>query len=150
MTSSPEAMGWEFWWFFKKAVRWDLSLGETSWDSELGVASPVVVYGMRGAFVGLVSWDTDSGPRVQLGSWLKGDVGTVSIVKIVSLSPRVEKMKVKKIKRFVPELKKVVGISGFLCIWTFYISIFWIYYTSSSCYTYVICGKMCKSSLGLK
>ena len=28
--------------------------------------------------------------------WVKDDVGTVSIVKIVSLSPRVEKLKVKK------------------------------------------------------
>ena len=41
----------------------------------------------------------------------------VSIVKIVSLSPRVEKLKVKKkVKRFVPELKKVVSVSEFLCI----------------------------------
>ena len=32
----------------------------------LGEASPVVVYGMHHAFVGSVSWDFDSGPRVQL------------------------------------------------------------------------------------
>ena len=96
MTSCPEARGGEFWWFLKKAVSWDLSLGEIGWDSDLGEASPVVVYGMRCAFVGSVSWDSDSGPRVQLGSWLKGDVGTVSVVKIVCLSPRVEKLKVKK------------------------------------------------------
>ena len=41
-----------------------------------------------------------------------GDLRTVSIVKIVPHSPRVEKLKVKKInKRFVPELKKVVSVS---------------------------------------
>ena len=46
-----------------------------------------------------------------------GDVGTVSMVKIVSLSPRVEKLKVKKVdKRFVPELKKVVSVSRIPCI----------------------------------
>ena len=54
-----------------------------------------------------------------------GDVGTVSIVKIESLSPRVEKLKVKKVnKRFVPELKKVVSVSGFLCLWVFCISVY--------------------------
>ena len=36
------------------------------------------------------------GRLVQLRSWLKNDVETVSIVKIVSLSPHVEKLKVKK------------------------------------------------------
>ena len=52
-----------------------------------------------------------------------GDVGTVSIVKIVcvSLSLRVEKIKnSKKVdKRLVPELKRIVSvsrISRFLCI----------------------------------
>ena len=59
-------------------------------------ASPVVGYGMRSAFVGSVSWDWTLGRPVQLGSWMKDDVGTVSIVKIVSFSPRVEKLKVKK------------------------------------------------------
>ena len=43
---------------FEKAV---------NWDSDLGVASRVVVYGMRRAFVGSVSWESDSGLRVQLG-----------------------------------------------------------------------------------
>ena len=51
------------------------------------------------------------------GELTVGDVGTVSIIKIVSLSPRVEKLKVKKVnKRFVPELKEVVSVSGFLCM----------------------------------
>ena len=59
-------------------VSWDLSLGEASGDSNLGDASQVGAYGMRRSFV--------------------GSDGTVSIVKIVSLSlsPRVEKLKVKK------------------------------------------------------
>ena len=87
MTSCLEAMGWEFWWFWKEAVSWDLKLGK---------ASPVCWLRDACTFVELVSWDSDSGPRIQLGSWLKGDVETVSIVKIVSLSPRVEKLKVKK------------------------------------------------------
>ena len=98
--------------FFKKAVSWDLSLGEASWDSDLGETSPVVVYGMRRAFVGSVSWDWTLGRRVQQGIWLKDDVGTVSIVRIVCLSLLLSnKLKVKKVnKRFVPELKKVVSI----------------------------------------
>ena len=66
MTSCPEAIGWEFGDFEK----------EISWDPTLGRASPAGGYGMRSAFVG-----SDS---------------TVSIVKIVSLSPRVEKL-VKKL-----------------------------------------------------
>ena len=82
--------------FLKKAVSWDLTLDEASWDLKLGEASPVCGLRNARAFVGSVSWYPDSGPRVQLGSWLKGDVRTVSLVKIVSLSPRVEKLKVKK------------------------------------------------------
>ena len=98
---------------FEKAVSWDLSLGEASWDLKLGEASPVCGQRDAHAFVGSVSWDSDCGPRVQVGSWQKSDVGTVSIVKIVcvSLSPRVEKLKVKKVnKRFIHELKKVVSV----------------------------------------
>ena len=54
MTSWPEAMGWEFWWFLKKAVSWDsdrdeicrdLTLDETSWFLSLGEAS----WGLRDA-----------------------------------------------------------------------------------------------------
>ena len=109
MMSSPEAMCWEFWWLLKKAVSWDLSLDEASWFLNLGEASPVCGRRDERTFVGSVSWDSDFGPRIQLGSWLKNDVETVSIVKIVSLSPRVGKLKVKKKKvnkRFVPEQRK--------------------------------------------
>ena len=120
ITSCQEAMAWEFWWFLKKAVCWDLNSGEDR---------PAESYGMHGTFVGSVSWDWTLSRPVQLGRWLKDDVGTVSIVKIVSFTPRVEKLKVKKVnKRFVPEIKKVVSVSGFLCIWTFYIWVFWICY----------------------
>ena len=65
-----------------------------------------------------------------------GSDGTVSIVKIVSLSPRVKKPKLKEgNKSFVPELKKVVSISGFLCIWTFYRSVY-------STYPYILCIRI--------
>ena len=57
-----------------------------------------------------------------------GSDGTVSIVETVCLSPRVETPKLKEgYKSFVPELKKVVCVSGFLCIWTFYISVYFTY-----------------------
>ena len=97
--------------FEKKAVSWDLTLDEASWFLSLGEASPVGDYGMRRAFV----WSD----------------GTVSIVKIVSLSPRVEILKVKNVnKRFVPELQRVVSvlrILGFLIMWTFYRSVYFKY-----------------------
>ena len=109
---------------FEKAVSWDLSLGEASWDSDLGEASLVVVYGMRRAFVGSVSWNSDSGPWVQLGSWLKDDVETVSKVKIVSLSPRVERLNSRSQETFRTWTKRVVSVSGFICIWTFYVSVY--------------------------
>ena len=70
------------WWagilgdFEKKAVSWDLTLDEASWDPTLGEASGDIL---------------TLGQAVQLGSWLKDDVGTVSIVKIVCLSLLVSK-----------------------------------------------------------
>ena len=39
MTSCPEAMGWDPWWLWKKAVSWDMTLDEASWDPKLGEAS---------------------------------------------------------------------------------------------------------------
>ena len=69
-------------------LRFEAGRGEYSW-----------AYGMRRAFV--------------------GSDRTVSIVKIVSLSPRVDKPKSQEgNKSFVPELKKVVSVLGFLCIRT--------------------------------
>ena len=78
MTSCPEARGREFWWFLEKAVSWDLNLG---------VGSPAEGYEMLGQWVCWVSeLRLNSGPASSAGSWLKEDVGTVSVVKIVSLS----------------------------------------------------------------
>ena len=139
MTSCPEARGWEFWWFLKKAVSWDLSLGETSWDWKLGEAGPVCGLRDARAFVGSVSWDSDSGPgcsaeelaeeRCRNSQHSKNCVCVCVCVSLslslsLSLSPRVEKPKSQEEgnKRFVPELKKVVSVSGFLCMGTFYTS----------------------------
>ena len=63
-----------------------------------------------------------------LGLWdalcVVGSDGTVSILKIVSLSPRVENLKVK----FRTWTKRVVNcFTGFLCMWTFYISVYFTY-----------------------
>ena len=89
---------------FEKDLSWDSDLGESSW-----------VYGMRRAFVGSVSWDltldeASWDPKLGEVSWdFKLDEaspvyglwdatrvvvsdGTVSIVKIMSLSPRVERL----------------------------------------------------------
>ena len=83
ISSCPEAVGWDSWWFWKKAVSWDTNLGE---------ASPVVGYGMRGAFFwGQRAEVLTLGRTVQLGAWPQDDVGTVRIVKIVSLSLLVSK-----------------------------------------------------------
>ena len=67
--------------------------------------------------------------RVQLGLWdaphVVGSDGIVSIVEIVSLSPRVKKPKSQEgNKSFVPEQEKVVSVSGFLYMWTFYASVY--------------------------
>ena len=45
-----------------------------------------------GDFEKAVSWDLTLGRASSAGELTVGDVGTVSIVKIVSLSPRVEKL----------------------------------------------------------
>ena len=44
-----------------------------------------------------VSWDLTLGRASPAGGLTVGDLGTVSMVKIASLSPRVEKLKVKKL-----------------------------------------------------
>ena len=46
-----------------------------------------------GDFEKTVSWDSTLGRASPAGGLTVGDEGTVSIVKIVSLSPRVEKLK---------------------------------------------------------
>ena len=70
--------------------------------------------------------------RVQLGLQhvprVMGSDGTVSIVKIVSLSPRVEKLKVKKLIKVsylnYRESSMFRVFFGFLCMWTFYVSVY--------------------------
>ena len=66
-----------------------------------------------GDFEKAVSWDLTLGRVSPAGDLTVGDVGTVSIVKIVSLSPRVEKLKSRVNKRFVPEQRRVVSVSLF-------------------------------------
>ena len=88
-----------------------------SWDSDLGETRLTEVYVMRRAFVGSVNWDFDSGPRVQRG-------GGVKIVCLSLSLCRKTKSQKKVNKHFVPELPRVVSVSGFLCIRTFYISVY--------------------------
>ena len=74
-TSCPEALDWDFGWFLKKTVEiwsWTKRIDFWTW------ARPVQL------------WTTRC-PRVV------GSDGTVSIVKIVSLSSRVERLKFKKV-----------------------------------------------------
>ena len=83
MTSCPEAMGWDFLVFWKKQFVeiWDRTkrVGIRIW------ARPVQLFAARCA---RVCWVTE----------LRADAGrTVSIVKIVYLSTRVENLKVKKV-----------------------------------------------------
>ena len=124
MTSCLEAMGWEFWWFLRKAVSWDLNLGE---------ASPVEGYGWAARLLG--QW-------VEIGLWAgqfswglteERCRNSQHSKKCISLSlSSCRKTKSQKVnKRFVPELKKVDSVSGFLCIWTFYVS---VYFTHSYMY----------------
>ena len=68
----PGSDGLEIFGVLKKTVSWDWTLVEASGDLNLGEASPLGDYAMRRAFV--------------------GSDGTVIIVKIVSLSPRVENL----------------------------------------------------------
>ena len=110
-------------------MSWDLSLGESSWDSDLGETSPVVVYGMRRAFVRSVSWDLNLGKGSSAGELTEGRCRNSQHCKnCVSLSS-CRKTKSQKVnKRFIPELKKVVSVSGFLCMWTFYVSVYMYMY----------------------
>ena len=94
--------------FWKKAVSWDLRLDEASWFSGLGEARPGQL-GLRDA------------PRVV------GSDGTVSIVEIVSLSPRVENLKIKKvIKVSYLNYRESSVFRDSLCI--FHIFISWSYF----------------------
>ena len=114
------------WWagilgyFFKKAVSWDLRLDETNWDLNLDGAS----------------WFSELGRPGQASSGLRdtllfvGSDATVGIVKIVSLSPRVKNLKVKKIIKVSdlnPESRQCFVFFGFLCVWIFYACEYFMY-----------------------
>ena len=70
MTSCPEAISWEFWWFLKKAVNWDLTQDEASWDFDSGPGSPAGGYRMHSVFVGSESWELTLGRESPAGGWL--------------------------------------------------------------------------------
>ena len=128
-------MGWGFWVIFeKKAVSWDSDLSEFSW-----------VYGVR-AHCGVRSnsWDSDLGEtswflslgearpvgsmRCTTRGWVRWNS---QIVKIVTFSPRVENLKVKKVMKvsYLSNRESLVCwvFFGFLCMWTFYVSVYFTY-----------------------
>ena len=77
---------------------------DVNWDFDSGPGSSPGGYGMSGAYIGSVSWDFDSGRGSPAGDWLWA-MKEVSIVKIVFLSPRIEKL----------NSWRVVSVSGLLC-----------------------------------
>ena len=72
MTSCPDVRDWKFWWFWKKSSKLRFGPGWSELRFEAGRGESSWAYGMRRAFV--------------------GSDGMVSIVKIVSLSPHVERL----------------------------------------------------------
>ena len=131
----------DFW--KKNPVSWDLKLDEASWFLDLGEASPVMDCGVP-AFVGSVSWDL----KLDEVSWFL-DLGEASPVmdygiparcwvrwksqhnkNCFSLSSCRKPKSQEGSKGFVSELKKVVSVSGFLCICmgTFYVSEYLTYH----------------------
>ena len=73
-----------------------------------------------------VCWDLNLGRASSPGELTVGDVGTVSIVKIVSLSPRVERLKVKKCLN-----NENRQSFGFLCIYILHIIMLVLCYIAS-------------------
>ena len=97
-------------------------VGSVSWDLTLGEASPAGGYEMRGAFVGSVSWDLTQGLATQQGVGC-GRCGNCQHSKnCVSLSS-FRKTKTQEVNKcFVPELLRVVSVSGFPCTRIYYTS----------------------------
>ena len=93
--------------FLKKVVSWDSDLGEASWFSSLGEARSL----------GSMRCTAPGGVR-------RNSQHSVSIV---SLSPHIENLKVKRVIKVsylnYQESSVFWVFFGFLCIWTFYISI---------------------------
>ena len=116
MTSCPEAMGWDSWVFWKKQLVeiWD-------WTKRVDFRSSarrVQLFAAGGARVGWVSE-------------FRADAGrTVSIVKIVSLSPRCEKPKSQEgNKSLVPEPRELSVFRVFFGLCTFHIFVDYGYIT---------------------
>ena len=114
MTSCPEAMGWDSWVFWKKQLVdiWD-------WTKRVGIRIWARLVQLIAAGCAHVCWVSE----------LRADARrTVSIVKIVSLSPRVENQKVKtviKVSNQNQESRQCFAL--FLCIWTFFRSVYFTY-----------------------
>ena len=86
MMSCPEAMGWDSWVFWKKQL-----VEIWTYTGRVGIRIWVRPVQLFAAGCARVFWVSE----------LRADAGqTVSIVKIVSLSPRVENLKVKKVIKF--------------------------------------------------
>ena len=117
MTSCPEAMGWDSWWFWIKAVSWDLDLDEVSWF--FGPGRGQWVCALRGAHARWLSQSVES------WRWTNSQYR-----KIVSLSScRKPKLKEGN-KSFVPEPKETrqcFVFFEFLRVWTFYETL-WMFY----------------------
>ena len=113
MTSCPEVMdfGWILGDFWKKADSWDLNLEEAS-----------------GFFL---IWTRPGQLVLRDAQCVVGSDGTVSIVRIVSLSPRVENLKVKKVIKVLylnyRESSVFRVFFEFLCLGTFYVLYISIY-----------------------
>ena len=117
MTSCPEAMSWDSYWFWIKAVSWDLDLDKASWFFGPG----------RGHWVcGL--WDAHSrwlSQWVESWRWMNSQYR-----KIASLFSRIENLNLKKVIKvsflYQENRQCFEAISGFLCI--FHIFISWSYF----------------------
>ena len=135
MTSCPEVMGWGFWViFWKKAMSWDLDLGEASWFLDLGESSPVG--STRCAVHGGVRWNSQlSRSCVSLSSCWK---------------PKSQEGN--KFRTWTKESRQCFGIPmhvNVLLIRIFYISISWLYYNfpcvtkqTCICLEYIMSGGL--------
>ena len=123
MTSCPEAMSRDSWVFWKKQLveiwEWMKWVGIRIW------ARPV--------------WLFAAGcTRVCWFSVLRADAGrTVSIVKIVSLSPRVENLKVKKVIKVLYLNQESCQCFGIPMFYVFVLFVSWICHI----YAKLICSK---------
>ena len=111
MTSCREAMGWGFCVIFEKKQL--VEIGTWPKRVDFWASARPGQLGLRDA------------------ARVVGSTGTVSLVKIVSLAPRVENLKVKKVIKvsYLNYGKSSVFrvFFGFLCRWTFYRSVYFTY-----------------------